>query len=118
MTLEALRYALMGISAYRNIMDEPLMEEVSDLLDAVSGGRGGEALERYAAVFYRLRQEGYETLGGWLRDKLRYEDGPYPRLVERALSQVAPVYGGGLPEILDADRAARDAVLSAQGTQH
>ena len=49
---------LMGISAYRNIMDEPLMEEVSDLLDAVSGGRGGEALERYAAVFYRLRRRG------------------------------------------------------------
>ena len=37
-----------------------------------------------------------------------------PRLVERALSQVAPVYGGGLAEILSADRAARDAVLSAQ----
>ena len=83
MTLEALRYALLGISAYRNIVDEPLMREVSALLDAIGGGRGGEALERYAGVFYRLRQEGYETLGGWLRDKLRYEDGPYPRLVER-----------------------------------
>ena len=83
MTLEALRYALLGVSAYRNIVEEPLMKEVSALLEAVSGGRGGEALERYANVFYRLRQEGYETLGGWLHDKLRYEDGPYPRLVER-----------------------------------
>ena len=83
MTLEALRYALLGVSAYRNIVEEPLMKEVSALLDAIGGGRGGEALERYANVFYSLRQEGYETLGGWLRDKLRYEDGPYPRLVER-----------------------------------
>ena len=83
MTLEALRYALLGVSAYRNIVEEPLMKEVSALLEAVSGGRGGEALERYANVFYRLRQEGYETLGGWLHDNLRYEDGPYPRLVER-----------------------------------
>lgn len=83
MTLEALRYALLGVSAYWNIMDEPLMKEVSALLDAASGGRGGEALERYAAVFYRLRREGYGTLGDWLHDKLRYEDGPYPRLVER-----------------------------------
>ena len=83
MTLEALRYALLGVSAYRNIVEEPLMKEVSALLEAVSGGRGGEALERYANVFYRLHQEGYETLGGWLHDKLRYEDGPYPRLVER-----------------------------------
>ena len=35
MTLEALRYALLGISAYRNIVDEPLMREVSALLDAM-----------------------------------------------------------------------------------
>lgn len=56
------------------------------------------------------------AVGLFLERKIGFMD--IPRLVERALSQVAPVYGGGLPEILDADRAARDAVLSAQGTQH
>ena len=56
------------------------------------------------------------AVGLFLERKIGFMD--IPRLVERALSQVAPVYGGGLAEILDADRAARDAVLSAQGTQH
>ena len=36
MTLEALRYALLGVSAYRNIVHEPLMKEVSALLEAVN----------------------------------------------------------------------------------
>ena len=58
MTLEALRYALLGISAYRNIVDEPLMREVSALLDAIGGGRGGGALGGDAGVVYRLRQGG------------------------------------------------------------
>lgn len=52
------------------------------------------------------------AVGLFLERKIGFMD--IPRLVERALSQVAPVYGGGLAEILSADRAARDAVLSAQ----
>ena len=55
------------------------------------------------------------AVGLFLERQIGFMD--LPRLVERALSQVAPVYGGGLAEILSADRAARDAVLSAQGTQ-
>ena len=51
------------------------------------------------------------AVGLFLERKIGFMD--IPRLVERALSQVSPVYGGGLTEILDADRAARDAVLSA-----
>ena len=51
------------------------------------------------------------AVGLFLERKIGFMD--IPRLVERALSQVSPVYGGGLAEILDADRAARDAVLSA-----
>ena len=51
------------------------------------------------------------AVGLFLERKIGFMD--IPRLVERALEQVSPVYGGGLTEILDADRAARDAVLSA-----
>ena len=51
------------------------------------------------------------AVGLFLGRKIGFMD--IPRLVERALEQVSPVYGGGLTEILDADRAARDAVLSA-----
>ncbi|EDM98167.1 1-deoxy-D-xylulose 5-phosphate reductoisomerase [Pseudoflavonifractor capillosus ATCC 29799] len=51
------------------------------------------------------------AVGLFLERKIGFMD--IPRLVERALEQVSPVYGGGLTEILDADREARDAVLSA-----
>ena len=83
MTLEALRCALLGVSAYRTILDEPLMAEVTGLLDALSRQRGSEGVERYAKVFYRLRQEGCLGLGDWLHDRLRYEEAPYPLALER-----------------------------------
>ena len=51
------------------------------------------------------------AVGLFLERKIGFMD--IPRLVERALGQVPPVQGGGLAEILSADRAARDAVLSA-----
>lgn len=89
MTLEALRCALLGISAYRNVLETPLMGEVVALLEAVVLGRGPEAVQRYARVFYLLRQAGCEGLGNWLHDALRYEEGPYPLLVENGGSDPA-----------------------------
>lgn len=83
MTVEALCRALGGVSAYRGVLKLPLMEEVSALLNALSGGRGEEALERYAAVFYGLRRAGFPGLGDWLLEELRYQEEPYPLLVER-----------------------------------
>ena len=50
MTVEALRCALLGVSAYRNITAQPLMADAAALLEALSLGRGEEAVERYARV--------------------------------------------------------------------
>ena len=83
MELKELRIALKGISTYRSICKEPLMMQVSALLDAVVSGRGEDALEHYTEVFYLLRQAGYSGLGGWLEDKLKYSEEAYPLLVER-----------------------------------
>lgn len=83
MTLEALRCALLGVSAYRNILEEPLMAEVTGLLEAMVRQRGTEAVERYAKIFYRLRQEGCLGLGDWLHDRLRYEEAPYPLALDQ-----------------------------------
>ncbi|HIR84675.1 MAG TPA: DUF815 domain-containing protein [Candidatus Galloscillospira excrementavium] len=83
MTVEALRCALLGVSAYRNITAQPLMADAAALLEALSLGRGEEAVERYARVFYALRQAGCQGLGDWLWDALRYEEAPYPLLAER-----------------------------------
>ena len=51
------------------------------------------------------------AVGLFLKREIGFMD--IPRLVERALGRVTPVYGGGLTEILNADREAREAVLSA-----
>ncbi len=94
MTLEELRRNLLGVSAYRNLLDEPLMKEVTGLLDGLLRGEESSAIECHAKVFYRLRQEGYDGLGSWLLDKLRYGEAPYPLMAERggndsALEQAA-----------------------------
>ena len=73
-----LRAALRGLSAYRNLAGDPMLKEISNLLDALSQRNGERALDCYTAVFYGLRAEGYLGLGDWLHDRLRYEDAPYP----------------------------------------
>jgi len=77
-----LRAALRGISAYRNVLEAPLMVTACRLLDALAEGDGQTALEAYAALFYDLRAEGCATLGAWLWDALRYEESPYPKALE------------------------------------
>lgn len=83
MSIDTLRYALRGISAYRHIGETPLVGLVSRLLDDMAAGDAAGAAEGYARLFYALRTEGYESLGQWLHHKLQYEEGPYPALVER-----------------------------------
>jgi len=122
MTLNALYRALLGVSAYRDILRAPVMKDAAALLEALAKRRGEEAVERYAQVFYALRQEGCQGLGDWLWDALRYEEGPYPLLVERggrdpALEAAAErdIETFGLLARLDCDRlvdAMRD-LLSA-----
>lgn len=83
MKLSALRIALKGISAYCDICRFPLMEQVSALLDAIVSKQGELAVEHYTQVFYLLRQAGCAGLGDWLDGHLRYDEAPYPLLVER-----------------------------------
>ena len=89
MELNALRAALRGLSAYREIKDQPVMAQALRLLDALAQGRGEEALDAYAALFYRLRQENFSGLGSWLWDYLRYTESPYALLAERGSSDPA-----------------------------
>ena len=80
MNLNALHTALGGICTYRPLMDTPLMQAVSQLLLACSFGSGEKALDLYGQVFYQLRAQGFQGLGDWLWDCLRYSDSPYGAL--------------------------------------
>ena len=83
MKLNELRIALKGISAYRGIGKEPLMAQVSSLMEAVAAGQGETAVEHYTEVFYLLRQAGCSGLGAWLEEQLKYSGEAYPLLAER-----------------------------------
>ncbi len=86
MNLAALRLALKGVAAYRELCKLPLMQEVAALLAALQTGNGEEAVEHYMEVFYRLRQSNCAGLGAWLGEHLRYDEAPYPLLVESGKS--------------------------------
>lgn len=89
MELTALQTALRGISAYRPLLEAPVMDAARRLLNALGRGDGGTALDAYTGLFYTLRQEGFSGLGDWLWDALRYSEMPYALLAERGGSDPA-----------------------------
>lgn len=89
MELNALRAALRGISAYRELTGTAVMFNAATLLDALSNREGEDALTAYTALFYALRQGGREGLGDWLWDWLRYTETPYSRLLDQGKSDPA-----------------------------
>ena len=89
MELNALRAALRGISAYRELTNTTIMRNVRALLDALHRTSGEEALEAYVALFHVLRSDGREGLGDWLWDYLRYNETPYSRLIDQGKSDPA-----------------------------
>lgn len=89
MELNALRAALRGISAYREVTNTTVLGGIWMMLDALYQKNGEEALEEYVSQFHVLRSDGYEGLGDWLWDWLRYNETPYSRLIDQGKSDPA-----------------------------
>ena len=89
MNIAALRAALLGVAAYKDLLTQPVMTCVFRLLDTLLAGDGPAALSAYTDLFYALRKENCSGLGTWLLQALRYDDGPYPRLVEAGKTDAA-----------------------------
>lgn len=111
--IHELRAALLGVSTCRSLMEEPVMGAVRELLDALVKKRGEAALGAYTDIFYRLREGGWQGLGDYLHDRLRYLEAPYPAALERGGSDPAlesaarrDVETLGLLAGLDCDRLA------------
>ena len=77
MNLILLRAQLRGLSAFRSLLDTPMLKDARQLLDAAARRDGEGALAAYDQMFYRLKAEGYSGLGTWLWDTLRYTETPY-----------------------------------------
>ena len=82
MNLKTMLAALQGITAYKDLLTQPVMERALRLVACAAHGDGLGGLEAYTDLFYQLRVEGYPGLGQWLGDALRWSEGPYPRLAE------------------------------------
>ena len=76
---QELRAALLGLSAYKALREEPLLKAVGNLLDGLAAGRGEEALGAYTDVVLALQEAGAHGMGDGLLALLRYRETPYPR---------------------------------------
>ena len=74
-----LRAALLGLSAYKALREEPLLKAVESLLGGLAAGRGEEALGAYTDVVLALQEAGTHGMGDGLLALLRYRETPYPR---------------------------------------
>ncbi len=77
MNLILLRAQLRGLSAFRSLLDTPMLKDALQLLDAAARRDGEGALAAYDQMFYILKAEGYSGLGTWMWDTLRYTETPY-----------------------------------------
>ena len=102
MNLILLRAQLRGLSAFRSLLDTPMLKDALQLLDAAARRDGEGALAAYDQMFYRLKAEGYSGLGAWLWDTLRYTETPYGDLAGSGRSD---------PELEGAARRDVDALL-------
>ena len=77
-----LLYRLKTLTAFRDLLAEPVLSVAVSLLDALSSGDAATALTNWAELVSRLDQEGSEGLGPWLEEHLKYSDAPWPRSVD------------------------------------
>lgn len=94
MNVKPMLAALRGVTAYKDILTQPVMEQALRLLACTAHGDGLGGLDAYTGLFYQLRLEEQPGLGHWLGEALRWSEGPYPMLAERggrdpALEQAA-----------------------------
>lgn len=94
MHVKTMLAALRGVTAYKDLLTQPVMDVALRLLTCAAQGDGLGGLEAYTDLFYQLRAERKPGLGHWLGEALRWSESPYPMLAERgdmdpALEQAA-----------------------------
>lgn len=74
---------LKSVSPYRALLRTPAGEQLTGLFSALAHKDGEEAMERYAALFEAVAAAGWDSLGDWLLDRLRYEESPFAAAAAR-----------------------------------
>jgi predicted AAA+ superfamily ATPase len=108
-----LHTALCCISVYQPVTSLPPMAHLSSLLSLLeeTAPSPQAVYQAYTGIFYSLSKDGYDTLGAWLFDRLRFSDSPYGEAAGKGLETPA-LRAAAEREI---DTLARAARLSCQG---
>ena len=85
MDTKSLLASLRGLTVYRDLLSEPVMECALRLVQSVADKKHDEGLAAYGELFYQLARSGHDGLGSWLAEALRRSESPYPLLAERSL---------------------------------
>lgn len=75
---------LCSLTVYRNLLKLMPLTHLQNLLRQLEMKAEGDGLVNgYAAVFYALAEEGYDSLSDYLADHLRYDESPYGEAAAR-----------------------------------
>ena len=68
--------ALKSVSPYRTLLDEQAGTSLVGLFGALERGEGEQAMDRYTALFEQITAAGWDSLGDWFLERMRYGVGP------------------------------------------
>lgn len=89
MEFDALYLRLNSLTAYRELLAEPVLSSALTLLEALSRQDGSAALTAWGELVYRLDESRFSSLGAWVNDRLLYSDAPWPRSVAEGREEPA-----------------------------
>lgn len=69
------------VAVYKNMMQLPIMKQILTLFKAINATPSDfyALTASYTDILYSLRDEGYESLGAYLKYHLQYDESPYGR---------------------------------------
>lgn len=75
--------ALKSVSPYRTLLDEQAGTSLVGLFGALERGEGEQAMDQYTALFEQITAAGWDSLGDWFLERMRYGVGPFAEAAAR-----------------------------------
>ena len=80
---DKLRLELLTLSAYRGLLQLPVIACLLDTLNCAEQGDGEGALSAYSEAFYQLHEAGFSSLSAYISSHLHYDSSPYAELTAK-----------------------------------
>ena len=83
--LEHVYPQLKSVSAYRSLLQEPAGTLLTGLFGALAHGEGERAIDCYTGLFEAVAAQGFDSLGAWFQDRMRYGTSPFAEAAARGI---------------------------------